>query len=927
MSALKPALLAVAVIAAIVLVGAIVVQVATDRDDPFQVELQGPPAEPVAAAEGSIIRPWHIQDARSAYTVAELYQDYPGPTPVARSQWTHAYVGDVGHCRAVLVLARQSLAKDEPHPTATPRPTIMPTPVAAVLPAIPSLAKANLDNPQDDLLDVDQKEYPDRIHKEEVPTPTPYPTATPGPPIQSPDWDDWHGRPLSIDVAGLASLAVPHDATVISHLEIRVGNASPAENALMRSPLRTAPWQEGRAWLRLDDASGRILLGATENKIDTHHRLALLHVDAFPLHRCDGLDFRWESAAAIQVSALTDDPYADWGYRPSNQGSGLPTGGDEGQLLSKKTASDQDAWWVSLDVAAPLTKTRDDTNGGITIGTDLPALPAKQSDARPYALSIPRIGAATWEDAGETARDAVGNALKGVPIKVNDAADMITLAAMSRGFGGYWVGSGGATKANIPADSQMGLDGSANKLGTNVLWDTNNLRYLLLHEESSTADGTGDGPDLGDPLSYIMEGGMLYVENTSSGKSGWAVMQVTGNAVRYADKAYQIPVKIVLEGGSDGFSNADYVKINVQPNRLEVGPEQIVRLAEWLEAEHGTEYLREATWRADIERSFASNLTNASGAAIISTDNDLGDAVFGARDFIGLHQDNTAGTNEVTTIEAARAGDYVWVAFDDRQAVNDCTGNSPAPGGWLLGRIAGVDTPSETYLRRVWYRKIADYNLGAYDECEHGPGTIRFGRNIANPDRAEFWREYGSGGTELTDATMTGLTEVMLSDGDTVTAASWVAWRAEHHTGIQNIDGYEAGGSTPSAGQIYWASGAISINPLNEADKTALMNKIAKGKKVTMWKDADNYNSGIVSANPGIASGQVSFNVENESVVGTISTGDDVTLMVESNIPSTEITEGGQTGRLYHVFGTPSATDDSVCWDNTNQRLIFAASC
>ena len=315
MSGLKMALASIGGVALLTVAVTLIGMTLTDSDQPIQVAASLHP-QPASATDASIVRPVQVADARQSYVIAELYQAYR-PAPAPRRAWTHAYDAGVGVCSAEIVLATQKGVND-PAPTATPRPQPAPTyqayrwgnefpPMAPAPPYPPDSTGASRDpNPT--------AAYPTPYPTDYAPTPTPYPTPTLEPLRAGVSWMGWENRPLAIETAGMASLAVPQDAVVRSYLEVRTGLASDAasQTLLMRSPTRDAVWSAGRATIRLDDASGRIVLPDTRTAIDAHYRSALLNVQVAPADRCDTFDLRWEQPAAIVVKALTEQPFSDW---------------------------------------------------------------------------------------------------------------------------------------------------------------------------------------------------------------------------------------------------------------------------------------------------------------------------------------------------------------------------------------------------------------------------------------------------------------------------------------------------------------------------------------------------------------------------------------------------------------------------------------
>ena len=268
---------------------------------------------------GSLLHPQVRQEARTGYVIAELYQDgrldvesgvYDEDGALRGSHWTHHDVRQT--CSVDLVLAVQE-GRDQASPTATPRPTHTPLPTDPPRnPEEYAVVERTIDTDNGAgiavaLLPTPRTGWPASTPR---PTYTPYPTTTPSPLVSSVSWIGWAGRPIVIAADGVAILEVPRDATVSANLSVWTGPHQTGQAQLARLPLPDAPWSEGTAHLRLQEASGRLLLAS--DHIDAHHRSARLSIQAGPLSDCHGLNLRWQQPAAIVVSALTEQPYADW---------------------------------------------------------------------------------------------------------------------------------------------------------------------------------------------------------------------------------------------------------------------------------------------------------------------------------------------------------------------------------------------------------------------------------------------------------------------------------------------------------------------------------------------------------------------------------------------------------------------------------------
>ena len=278
---------------------------------------------PTVRANGAFLHPQVVREDRPGYVIAELYQDvhldvasgfYDRDGALHDRYWNHDQASRT--CTVELVLADQH-GRDEIAATATPRPTHTPRPTDP--PWDPEEYQVVERTVQTDhgagialaLLPTPRADWPTSTPR---PTHTPYPTATPTVTAAT-DWDYWKGRPVAIRADGLVKLDVPRDARVSGHLSVRTGpDSNPnSQSELARMPLPDARWEDGSAHLALSDASGRILLESDE--IDANYRSAVLRLEAAPLPDCRGLNLRWPRAAAVVVTALTHNPFADWGGR------------------------------------------------------------------------------------------------------------------------------------------------------------------------------------------------------------------------------------------------------------------------------------------------------------------------------------------------------------------------------------------------------------------------------------------------------------------------------------------------------------------------------------------------------------------------------------------------------------------------------------
>ena len=268
---------------------------------------------------GTFLHPQVQRDARDGYVIAELYQDirldvhsgvYDDDGVLRGHHWSHDDLRQT--CSIDLVLAVQQ-GMDQPSPTATPMPTHTPLPTDA--PRNPeryeiverTVETGNGAGVALALLPTPRAQWPTSTPR---PTYTPYPTATPSPLISSVSWIGWENRPIAIEADGIAVLEVPRDAEVSAHLSVWTGYHPTGQTRLATLPLPDAEWDQGTARIRLQEASGRILLDRDD--IDAQHRSVRLSIQAGPLSDCHALGLRWEKPAAVVITALTEQPYADW---------------------------------------------------------------------------------------------------------------------------------------------------------------------------------------------------------------------------------------------------------------------------------------------------------------------------------------------------------------------------------------------------------------------------------------------------------------------------------------------------------------------------------------------------------------------------------------------------------------------------------------
>ena len=141
---------------------------------------------------------------------------------------------------------------------------------------------------------------------------------TPGkfdrPPVQvdSVAWIGWEGRPVAIEVDGVAILETPKNTRIDAYLTVLAGNVPDVSNQaeLARLPLPAAEWDAGLATLDLQAASGRVLLAS--DAIPTFNRSAALTLSVRPVSDCSTLNLRWQRPAVVVLLARTEQPYRDW---------------------------------------------------------------------------------------------------------------------------------------------------------------------------------------------------------------------------------------------------------------------------------------------------------------------------------------------------------------------------------------------------------------------------------------------------------------------------------------------------------------------------------------------------------------------------------------------------------------------------------------
>ena len=273
---------------------------------------------------GSLLHPQVRQEAPPGYVIAELYQDgrldlesgvYDGDGTLRGSHWTHHDVRQT--CSLDLVLAVQE-GRDQASPTATPRPTHTPSPTDPPRnPEEYAVVERTIDTDNGASIAVALLPTPRAGWPASTPRPTytPYPTATPSPLVSSVSWIGWAGRPIVIAADGVAILDLPrgcHRIRQPQRLDRPAPNRpGPAGQAAFAGCAVVGRY---RAPFGLKEASGRLLLAS--DHIDAHHRSARLSIQAGPLSDCHGLNLRWQQPAAIVVSALTEQPYADWQNHP-----------------------------------------------------------------------------------------------------------------------------------------------------------------------------------------------------------------------------------------------------------------------------------------------------------------------------------------------------------------------------------------------------------------------------------------------------------------------------------------------------------------------------------------------------------------------------------------------------------------------------------
>lgn len=128
------------------------------------------------------------------------------------------------------------------------------------------------------------------------------------------------------------------------------------------------------------------------------------------------------------------------------------------------------------------------------------------------------------------------------------------------------------------------------------------------------------------------------------------------------------------------------------------------------------------TFGAIISRKFVDPVSGDENEAITSIQNTPN---FGVTDFLGIDKDD-----DYELINAVRAGQFIDIRLGTKR---------------LIAEVAGVDTPVDTAVRRIWYKTpIYSTGLDSYGDIGTGDGTIQFSIDRPRPEKWED-KAYASG--------------------------------------------------------------------------------------------------------------------------------------------------------------------------------------
>ena len=272
--------------------------------------------------------------------------------------------------------------------------------------------------------------------------------------------------------------------------------------------------------------------------------------------------------------------------------------------------------------------------------------------------------------------------------------------------------------------------------------------------------------------------------------------------------------------------------------------------------------------RISFSRNFVSFSSATKGEALISTGNTN---TFGTDRFLGFDIEDANSVNQLTTIETIRTNDLLFATFHH--------------GGWLLGKVNGVDTPNnDTLFRNVWFTQIAESGLGTYDSGDTGAGLIHFSQHIENWTETEL-RDLLPTGTSKTDGTLVSTDKLLLNNFDDIEINELNEYHDEHHVGTFNLTGYTYVTSTPNtAGQVLWTGNSISIRVLTGLGDS-LYAKLALGRRITLQAGSGNEKTGIISARSK-AGNVIALAVSSTTTTGTLTNNHAATLVIPANIPA-----------------------------------------
>ena len=187
--------------------------------------------------------------------------------------------------------------------------------------------------------------------------------------------------------------------------------------------------------------------------------------------------------------------------------------------------------------------------------------------------------------------------------------------------------------------------------------------------------------------------------------------------------------------------------------------------------------------------------------------------------------------------------------------------------------------------------------------------TTRYNSVGTGAGEIRFYRQFEPTGNALESEGIDTTTELLLTNGDTLTVGEFVLWHDNHHTGRARVGGYRyvTNSNVSTAGDVSIVNNILYLRPKNSADKAFWKSKLISGRRVRIWVSDSRYKEALLSSSVGELFGKLFANVTNVKDVGAALTNNhNVSLDYRTNIPTyDDFADVAFSGKLEDLDGNP----------------------